>query len=148
VVRTSVGEINVVEGLRKNKCAFGGEGNGGVIYPKVLSSRDSLTGMALVLALMTGDRRPLSKIVADFPSYIMIKTKIACANKEQVDEIMEKARKVFAKAKLDTRDGIRASFGSSWIHVRPSNTEPVVRIIAEARTKAEVQKLIGKLGGN
>lgn len=147
VLRSKVGEINVVEKLIGSKAVFGGEGNGGVIYPKVVTSRDSLTGISLILSLMAKENKNISSVIDEIPSYVMIKTKITCRSKAEVDSLLNKTRNVFAGSKLDEQDGIKVIFPDAWIHVRASNTEPVVRIIAEARTKAELENLIKKISG-
>lgn len=145
VIRTKVGEINVVEGLMKAKGDFAGEGNGGVIYPKVISSRDSLTGIALVLSLIASEKKKLSKIVDDIPRYSMIKTKFECTSRDEIEDLLNDVKKKFRGFRVDDRDGIKMMGRSSWVHVRPSNTEPVVRIIAEAPTKKEAQKMIERI---
>jgi phosphomannomutase len=145
VLRSKVGEINVVEKLIKSKAVFGGEGNGGVIYPKVVTSRDSLTGISLILSLMAKENKNISSIIDEIPSYVMIKTKITCRSKDETDILLNKTKKVFAGSEIDEQDGIKVIFDDSWIHVRASNTEPVVRVIAEARTKDAVEVLLKKL---
>ncbi len=145
VIRTRVGEINVVEELVRSKALLAGEGNGGVIYPKVVSSRDSLTGMALILNLMADEGKSISGIAEGIPKYTMIKTKISCSSKDEAEKMAKRAKSRFGNAKLDERDGVKAVYRDSWIHVRASNTEPVLRIIAEARTRRKAEELIRKI---
>ncbi len=144
VVRTKVGEINVVEKLIEIKAVMAGEGNGGVIYPKVVSSRDSLTGMALILNMLAERGGTISSIVAGIPKYYMIKTKIECRTKEEVEHKLERAKKNFKGVKTDTADGIKFILPDSWMHIRSSNTEPIVRVIAEAKSMKKARDLVRK----
>ncbi len=137
VVRTAVGEANVVQGIRDSGGAIGGEGNGGVIVPEVCFIRDSLSAMALVLELLATDGRPLSTIVGGMPKYAMIKRKwdlSAVGGSDAVPAILEKVRHHWSDARVDDADGVRVDIDDSWVHVRPSNTEPIIRLIAEAPT--------------
>lgn len=148
VVRTAVGEANVAAGMRKHGCVLGGEGNGGIILAKLAHVRDSLIGIALVLELLA-TRPPgtrLSELVAELPSYAIVKDKLPFdpALLQGLESVM---RGAFGKeARYDTCDGVRVDFARemSWVHVRPSNTEPIVRIIAEARSDAAAQALVSK----
>jgi phosphomannomutase len=142
VVRTPVGEANVVAGMREHQAALGGEGNGGVIWPDVVEIRDSLGAMALVLALMTREGRPLSAIAADLPSYAIVKRK-APIREGLAEHAYRNLKERFAGATFDEQDGLRLDFDDppSWIHVRPSNTEPILRVIAEAPSRAAAEKL-------
>lgn len=144
VVRTAVGEANVVQGIRASDASIGGEGNGGVIIPDVCFVRDSLSAMALVLELMATDERPISEIVDGLPRYAMIKRKWDLSRVggiEAVPEILDKVRKHWANARVDDGDGVRVDVDRAWVHVRPSNTEPIIRLIAEAPTTAEVDAI-------
>jgi len=146
VIRTKVGEINVVEKLMKVKAIIGGEGNGGIIYPKVLASRDSLTGIALILGLMADRNKNISAIASEVPKYHMVKSKILCRSKKDAQRIINRARSLRGNGKISSIDGIKVIFRDSWIHVRPSNTEPVIRIIAEGRNRNAVEELLRSLG--
>ena len=141
VLRSKVGEINVVSKMIRSKAVFGGEGNGGVIYPEVISSRDSLTGIVLILSLMATREQKLSKIINDIPKYHMIKTKVSCRSNTEVKNILNKVIKKYKKEKMITSDGIKVLFKDSWLHVRPSNTEPVIRIITEGKSVSEAARL-------
>jgi phosphomannomutase len=146
VVRAPTGEANVVQALRAegDSCILGGEGNGGVIDPRVVLVRDSLVGMAMVLQLMAQTGKPLSELVSQIPSYVMVKTKFPCPP-EAVAGILRAARGVFAgrpDARFDDADGLRVDVSEGWVCIRASNTEPIARILAEARTEAEVQALV------
>ncbi len=142
VVRTPVGEANVAAAIRANQGVLGGEGNGGVIWPKICSVRDSITGIALILELLAKNKqRPLSAVVDQIPRYAIVKSKADVS----VDMLLRYAQILqdhFAKQKLDLQDGVRIDWPDRWVHVRPSNTEPIVRIIAEANNPAQAQQLI------
>lgn len=140
VVRTPVGEANVVEAMKKGHSLVGGEGNGGVIWPRVAYVRDSLSAMALAIWLMApngaggGQKRRLSEIVASLPSYSIQKRKVDLRRREDADPAVAKVASAYGSHRLDTQDGVRVDFGNSWLHVRASNTEPIMRLIAEAPT--------------
>ncbi len=139
--RTSVGEGNVVRGIIEHNAVIGGEGSGGVIYPKINLCRDSLVGMALILELITREGKKVSEIVESLPRYEFIKTKIVFTG--EIKGILEKVALEFKEGKVDLQDGIRVDFpDSSWVQLRSSNTEPIMRIWAEARDKARAEELI------
>ena len=132
VIRTSVGEANVAQAMVANNCVIGGEGNGGIIDLRVGPVRDSLVGMALILQLMADTGKTLSQLAAEVGGYRIYKSK-SPANKEQASEIIEQAKAVFNDAKIDTSDGCRFDLPDGWIHIRTSNTEPIMRVIIETR---------------
>lgn len=134
VVRTAVGEANVTAALRREGGVVGGEGNGGVVLPRVGWVRDSFAGMALVLDLLAAHRRPLSELVAELPRLSMVKRKHDLAEIGGLDAVpamVERLRTEFAGATVDDADGVRFDLAEGWVHFRSSNTEPIVRIIAE-----------------
>jgi len=131
VIRTPVGEANVTAAMVENDCIIGGEGNGGVIDFRVVAVRDSLAGIALVLQLMAETGKSISELAAEIGGYYMTKHKFA-ADKSQAQQILDSAKKLFAGAKLDATDGCRFDFDDGWLHLRTSNTEPVMRLIVEA----------------
>jgi len=141
VIRTAVGEANVAEAMVKNGCVIGGEGNGGVIDLRVGPVRDSLVGMALVLQLMAETNKTISELVDEIGGYYMNKTKFE-ATKAQTLRIIEEARGVFTDAKIDTTDGCRFDFDDGWIHIRSSNTEPIMRIIVETQNEEAGRRYI------
>ncbi len=141
VYRTPVGEANVAGRMAEVQAIIGGEGNGGVIDPRVGPVRDSLIGIALVLELMMRSGRTISQLVAEIPSYAMIKTKFDC-RPEQASALMEKVKQRFSDQKLDLQDGVRVDWPDGWVHARPSNTEPIVRIIAEAGEEGRAKELV------
>ena len=145
VIRTPVGEANVAAAMVKHNCVIGGEGNGGVIDLRVGPIRDSLVGIALVLQLMTETGSSVSALVDEIGRYYMTKEKFP-ADREQARRILDEARQRFAVATLDASDGYRFDFpDGSWVHCRASNTEPVVRVIAEAKDQATVQRHIDNM---
>jgi phosphomannomutase len=150
VVRTAVGEANVVAAMKRTGAVLGGEGNGGVIFPEVCWVRDSLSAMALVLSLMAAEGRPLSAIVADGPRYEMIKRKFdlaALGGRGAIEPMLRRVAEHYAGQRLETVDGVRVDRDDGWVHLRPSNTEPIVRLIAEAADEATARGLIDEVAG-
>lgn len=141
VIRTPVGEANVANAMLDHHCVIGGEGNGGVIDLRVGPVRDSLVGIALVLQLMAETGASISRLVQQIGGYSMHKDKFA-ADAPQAARIMELATERFADASLNTSDGCRFDFPDGWIHLRTSNTEPVMRVIVEARDMPTAQRYI------
>ncbi len=141
--RSPVGEINVVKKMRETGAVIGGEGSGGVIYPECHLGRDSLVGSVLVLSLLAKRRKTLSELVAEFPKYKIVKYKKDFSG--NVKELTDKIARFYTDAKINTDDGLRVDFENSWVQVRGSNTEPIVRIIAEAPTDEEAEKLIEEI---
>jgi phosphomannomutase len=146
VVRTPVGEANVVQAMLRENATIGGEGNGGVIDPRIVPGRDSLVGMAYVLQLMAETGKTISQLVAELPRYEIVKTKFEC-RREDANRAVEAIKEEFAKEKVDTQDGIRIDWNNSWVHARPSNTEPIMRIIAEAPDRATAEQKIAAVQG-
>jgi phosphomannomutase len=145
VIRTPVGEANVAAAMVKHNCVIGGEGNGGVIDLRVGPIRDSLVGIALVLQLMTETGSSVSALVDEIGRYYMTKEKFP-ADREQAWRILDEARQRFAVARLDESDGYRFDFpDGSWVHCRASNTEPVMRVIVEAKNEATAQEYIATM---
>ncbi|MFC1781539.1 phosphoglucosamine mutase [Planctomycetota bacterium] len=141
VIRTAVGEANVAWAMLENNCIIGGEGNGGIIDLRVGPIRDSLVGIALVLQLMAETDKMISELVGEIGGYCMVKEKFS-ADQEQAGQILNSAKEIFANARLNATDGCRFDFDDGWLHIRSSNTEPVVRVIAEARDRQATQKYI------
>jgi phosphomannomutase len=149
VVRTAVGEANVVAGLRPAHGILGGEGNGGVIFPPVCWVRDSLSAMALVLELLAHEGRPLSELVAALPRYSMVKRKMelaAVGGMAAVAPALARVKAAFARERISDVDGVRVDFADGWVHLRASNTEPIVRVIAEAPSEARAAELCDLCG--
>ncbi len=141
VIRTPVGEANVVDTMIREKAVVGGEGNGGVIDLRVVPGRDSLVGMAYVLQLMASTGKTISQLVNDIPKYQIVKTKFEC-RREDAERAVAAIKQKFASEKVDLQDGIRIDWADSWVHARASNTEPIMRIIAEAPDRAIAENRI------
>lgn len=147
VERTPVGEIHVVTRMREIHAVLGGEGNGGVIDPRVGFVRDSFAAMALVLDLMAESKQPLSALADSLPSYAMVKEKYPLApGSPPVSDLFEKIADAHPEAQADRRDGLRLDWPDCWAHVRASNTEPIVRVIAEAKDRERAHELADFLG--
>ena len=142
--RSKVGEINVVEEMIKRKSKIGGEGNGGIISADVHLCRDSFAGMVLLLELLSKSGKRLSELVSEIPRYFMIKDKIEVSLKDSI-KIVEYFKKIHKNGRINLLDGIRIDYNDYWVHIRPSNTEPVLRIIVEARTKTMVNEVYEKV---
>ncbi len=147
IQRTPVGEANVASAMRKHHALIGGEGNGGVILSPVSYIRDSLIAMALLLELLARRRQPLSKIMGDIPAYCIVKEKID-ADKDVIARLHDAMQNHFRgqhfRGKLDFQDGVRVDWPDRWVHVRPSNTEPIIRLIAEARNESDARSMIAE----
>jgi phosphomannomutase len=145
VLRTAVGEANVVSALKPAGGLLGGEGNGGVIFPEVCWVRDSLSAMALVLDLVASRKEPLSQIVDALPRYAIEKTKVdlaAIGGLPAVAGALTKMKAAFAHERVNDSDGVRVDFADGWVHLRASNTEPIARVIAEAPSRDRAKELI------
>jgi phosphomannomutase len=158
VLRTPVGEANVIDTMLREKANIGGEGNGGVIDPRIVPGRDSLVGMAYVLQLMADTGKSIGQLVAEMPRYVIVKTKFECRREDANRAVAAVADELsnLAGVTVDTQDGIRIDWleERAWVHARPSNTEPIMRIIAEAPERvvaeariAEVQKIVSRVLG-
>lgn len=145
--RSKVGEINVVEEMRRLNARIGGEGNGGVISPEVHLGRDSLVGIGYILSLMAEKKKSLSSLVADLPKYFMIKGKVAFKPGQIDDAFFDNLKKVYKTEKISSIDGLRIDFNKhkefagGWVHLRASNTEPIFRIITEGKTKEQAEAI-------
>jgi phosphomannomutase len=139
--RSKIGEANVTEMMQKVGAVIGGEGNGGVIYPKINYCRDSQVGMALILHLLAESGRTVSGLLADLPRFTMIKEKLDCPS-HKIGEGLKIIRGEYADHPMDLRDGVKVSFEDGWLHVRGSNTEPIIRLVAEAENEAEARRIL------
>ena len=140
VVRAPVGEAHVARKIIELKAVIGGEGNGGVMYPALHVGRDAPVAGALLLALLARERATVSELVARAPRYSIVKAKVARG--PRLEPVYEGLRRRFADAVADTQDGLRLAWPDRWLHVRPSGTEPIIRLIAEAPSGADAAKLI------
>ena len=145
VVRTPVGEVHVARALLRLGAVIGGEGNGGVMYPALHAGRDAPVAAALLLTLLARDGRRVSEVVAAAPRYAIVKAKMerGTRNAERgLEDVYATLRKRFPEASADTQDGLRLAWRDRWLHVRPTNTETIIRLIAEAPSGAGAQELV------
>ncbi|MEJ7809079.1 MAG: phosphoglucosamine mutase [Gemmatimonadaceae bacterium] len=143
VIRAPVGEVNVATRMRAEGAAIGGEGNGGVILTEVHLGRDAPVAVALVLQLLLEDNMPLSAIVARYPRYSIVKDKLD-RPEATLETVYTALRTGMPDAEADMQDGLRLSWGDRWVHVRPSGTEPIVRVIAEAPSPEAARELVAR----
>jgi phosphomannomutase len=144
--RAAVGEANVAEEMRAVGAVIGGEGNGGVIDPRVGFVRDPFIGMGLVLNLMAETGRKLSDLVAELPAYWIVKDKYP-VDRTRLPEVLKSLEAHWPDARPNRLDGLRLDWEDRWVHVRSSNTEPIVRVIAEAPRREEAERLCREVGG-
>ncbi len=138
---SAVGEVNVVAKMKSTNAIIGGEGNGGIIYPESHYGRDSLVGTALFLMLLGEFRGTVSELRASYPSYFMSKKKIELTPDLDVDALLKAMAVKYAHEEVNTIDGVKIDFEKSWVHLRKSNTEPIIRIYTEARSQSEADQL-------
>ncbi|WP_299116569.1 phosphoglucosamine mutase [uncultured Winogradskyella sp.] len=144
---SAVGEVNVVDLMKKNNAIIGGEGNGGIIYPESHYGRDALVGVALFLSLLAEKRIKVSELRASYPNYFMSKKKIQLTPGLDVDGILNTMESNYGHENLTTIDGVKIDFADSWVHLRKSNTEPIIRIYTEAPSQNEADKLADRIIG-
>ncbi len=144
VFRTPVGEANVTEGMQRHKAIIGGEGNGGVIYPRINFARDSLVGMGLILHRLADSGRTVSELVAALPPCEMWKIQFPFPS-QRLGEVFRKARREFAEYPIDVRDGVKVTLPDAWFLLRGSNTEPVMRVVAEAPDESAARALAERI---
>jgi phosphomannomutase len=148
VHRSPVGEANVATLMQQHHACIGGEGNGGVIVPDICWVRDSLSSMALVLSHMAANNKPLSTLVDALPRYAMLKSKFDLRDiggHDAVAPALQRVQTHFADETINASDGVRIDFADGWVHIRPSNTEPILRLIAEAKDTARAEALIASV---
>jgi phosphomannomutase len=138
---SAVGEVNVVKLMKKNKVVIGGEGNGGIIYPESHYGRDALVGVALFLSLLADKRMRVSELRKTYPNYFMSKKKIQLTPELDVDGILKAMESKYKNEQITTIDGVKIDFPESWVHLRKSNTEPIIRIYTEAKSQEEANQL-------
>ena len=142
---SAVGEVNVVKMMKETDAVIGGEGNGGIILPELHYGRDSLVGIALFLSHLAKSRKPMSHLKASYPSYIISKNKIELTPEIDVDFILEKVQEKYKNHPVNTIDGVKIEFDKEWVHLRKSNTEPIIRIYAEGSTMSVANSLANKI---
>jgi len=145
IFRTRIGEINVVEKILalEGKTAIAGEGNGGVILPCIHPCRDSFTAMGLILEFMASAGKRVSKLQEQVPKYYMIKDRID-GTQEEAFGIIRQLKKKYSSQDISLLDGLKIQFKDSWFHIRPSNTEPIIRLLAEAKTQRQAENLLSQ----
>lgn len=138
----AVGEVNVVNKMKETNAIIGGEGNGGVIYPELHYGRDALVGIAFVLNLLADRDLTMSGLKATYPAYTIIKNKIQLTPAIDVDDLLTKLERQYSDHELNTIDGLKIHFEGAWVHLRKSNTEPIIRVYAEARDENTASQFI------
>ncbi|HJE38331.1 MAG: phosphoglucosamine mutase [Candidatus Amulumruptor caecigallinarius] len=141
----AVGEVNVTTKMKETGAVIGGEGNGGVIYPAAHYGRDALVGVALFLTLLAKSGKKVSELKATYPAYEIVKDKVTLTPDIDVDAVLEAIKTEYAAEQLTDIDGVKIDFADSWVHLRKSNTEPIIRVIAEASTAEAAQALTQRL---
>ncbi len=142
---SAVGEVNVVELMKKSNAVIGGEGNGGIIYPALHYGRDSLVGVALFLTHLAEQKISVSALRNSYPSYFMSKNKIQLTPQLDVDAILSAMEAKYSNEKITTIDGVKIDFAENWVHLRKSNTEPIIRIYTEAKSQELADSLAKKI---
>ena len=141
----AVGEVNVTTKMKETDAVIGGEGNGGVIYPALHYGRDAMVGIAIFLTLLAKSGKTVSELRATYPPYEIYKTKIQLTPEIDVDAVLAAMKNKFADEKITDIDGVKIDFSDSWVHLRKSNTEPIIRIYSEAHTMEEAEKLANSI---
>jgi phosphomannomutase len=144
IFHTKIGEVNVTDGMRHHNATIGGEGNGGVIYPRINFARDSLVGMALVLHLLADSGKSVSELVDTFPRYSIVKEKMECSS-QRIPSVLRMLRQEYANFPIDSRDGVKVTMPEGWFLVRGSNTEPIIRVVAEAKSQKTASEIVSKV---
>ncbi len=139
---SAVGEVNVVEAMKRTKAVIGGEGNGGVIYPELHYGRDALIGIVMVMNLLADRKCTLSELKNSYPAYQIVKSSMKVKDDNAVNKFLKEIEKSYLNEKLDKTDGLKILWEDGWVHIRSSNTEPIIRVIAEAQTKNKAEALV------
>lgn len=142
---SAVGEVNVVKLMKDSNAVIGGEGNGGIIYPESHYGRDSLVGVALFLSLLAERKQKVSELRKEYPAYFMSKNKIQLTADLDVDGILKAVEQRHRGEQVSTEDGVKIDFSENWVHLRKSNTEPIIRIYTEAKSQQEADDLAEKM---
>lgn len=142
---SAVGEVNVVEEMKRTNAVIGGEGNGGIIYPELHYGRDALVGIALFLTHLAKFGKSCSRLRASYPNFHISKNKIELTPEVDVDNILVEIQKQYASKKISTVDGVKIEFDQEWVHLRKSNTEPIIRIYSESESEATAEHLAKKI---
>ena len=138
---SAVGEVNVVTKMKETHAVIGGEGNGGVIYPESHYGRDALVGIALFLSHLAHEGKKVSELRASYPNYFMAKNRIDLAPDTDIDAVLAKVKELYKGEEINDIDGVKIDFPDKWVHLRKSNTEPIIRVYSEAPTMKEADEL-------
>ena len=146
---SAVGEVNVTTKMHEIGALIGGEGNGGVIYPTIHAGRDAMVGVALFLSNLAHKKMKVTELKKTYPQYFIAKNKIELSDSALIDKILNELKKVYAAEDVNTIDGVKISFEAErkWVHLRRSNTEPIIRIYSEAPTMEAAEKLAAEVIG-
>ncbi|RZK32058.1 MAG: phosphoglucosamine mutase, partial [Hymenobacter sp.] len=144
----AVGEVNVVTKMKETGAAIGGEGNGGIIYPELHYGRDALVGIALFLTHLAKSGLTMSRLRNSYPNYFISKNKIELTPEIDTDQVLTQMEQRYAKQPVNTIDGVKIEFDKEWVHLRKSNTEPIIRIYAESDSNATAEHLAQKIIGD
>lgn len=142
---SAVGEVNVVNMMKSTNAVVGGEGNGGIILPELHYGRDALVGIAIFLTHLAKFGKPISTLRNSYPNYYISKNKIELTPQINVDEVLLKIQEIYKQQPINTVDGVKIEFGKEWVHLRKSNTEPIIRIYSESETKSSADGLAEKI---
>ncbi len=142
---SAVGEVNVVEKMKEVNAIIGGEGNGGIIYPELHYGRDAMVGIALFLTHLAKSGKTCTALRMSYPSYVISKNKVDLSDDMNPDEVLEIIKEKYKKFKINTIDGVKIEFDDEWIHLRKSNTEPIIRIYAESKSENTARNLTMKI---
>ena len=145
---SAVGEVNVVVKMKELGAVIGGEGNGGIIYPELHYGRDSLVGIALFLSHLAHEKKTLTELRDSYPKYVISKNKIELTPEINVDAVLEKMAAKYANEEVDTTDGVKIYIGKEWVHLRKSNTEPIIRIYSESKSADAADSLAERIIGD
>jgi phosphomannomutase len=145
---SAVGEVNVVEMMKATNAIIGGEGNGGIIYPELHYGRDALVGIALFLTHLAHSKKTVSLLRASYPNYTISKNKIELSPEINADQILHSILNKYSKNPINTIDGVKIEFEKEWVHLRKSNTEPIIRIYAESENSVTADTLAKKIIGD
>jgi len=140
-----VGEVNVVTQMKAIQAVIGGEGNGGIIYPELHYGRDALVGIALFLTHLAKSGMSASRLRASYPNYFISKNKIELTPQLDVDAVLKAIEEKYSHEQINTIDGVKIDFANEWVHLRKSNTEPIIRIYSESETQSTAEHLAQKL---
>lgn len=137
----AVGEVNVVAKMKETGAVIGGEGNGGVIYPELHYGRDALVGVALFLTYFAQKGKTMSELRREYPAYFASKNKIELTPAIDVDKVLREMKERYSNEQVNDIDGVKIDFAENWVHLRKSNTEPIIRVYTEAKSMAEAEAL-------